>query len=315
MQNTTTAQAHPNIALVKYWGKQSKPGNLPATPNLSITLSNLTTTTRIQEGKKDEIHLNGEQIEDAKIGRWLQTLRSELEIPSLIINSENNFPTSAGLASSASGFAALITAINAHCVLGLNEEMRSNWARQGSASAARSIHGGFVALVPPQWEAMRLASCSHWPLEVVVAVTSRAAKVVNSTQGMQRSKQTSPFYNAWLRGAAEDYSSAAQAISLRDFTQLTQVAELSCLKMHSLMLTSSPTLSYWTPASIACMDCIRALREQGHQVFFTVDAGPQIKAVCTPESRPAVSAALARVPGVLEIIDCGLGEGAQIIEQ
>ncbi|MDC1322820.1 hypothetical protein N8254_05230, partial [Pseudomonadales bacterium] len=82
MQNTTTAQAHPNIALVKYWGKQSKPGNLPATPNLSITLSNLTTTTKIKEGKKDAFHLNGEQIADAKIERWLQTLRSEFEVPS-----------------------------------------------------------------------------------------------------------------------------------------------------------------------------------------------------------------------------------------
>ena len=318
MQNTTKAQAHPNIALVKYWGKQDKQGNLPATPNLSITLSNLTTTTEVQNkqnGTADEFHLNGEQVEDDKLHGWLQTLRKHFDVPAVVIKSANNFPTSAGLASSASGFAALITAINTHCDLGLNEEMRSNWARQGSASAARSIHGGFVALVPPQWEAMRLAPSAHWPLEVVVAVTSRAAKSVNSTQGMQRSKRTSPFYNAWLRGAADDYSAASEAISTRNFTQLAEVAELSCLKMHSLMLTSVPTLSYWTPASVACMDCIRNLRDQGHQVFFTVDAGPQIKAVCTAESRSAVSAALAQVPGVLEIIDCGLGEGARIIDQ
>jgi diphosphomevalonate decarboxylase len=315
MPNTTTALAHPNIALIKYWGKQGKQGNLPATPNLSITLSNLTTTTSIQEHEKDEFHLNGKQLKDSKIERWLSTMRSAFEVPQLIIKTDNNFPTSAGLASSASGFAALITAINTHCNLGLDQETRSIWARQGSASAARSIHGGFVALVPPYWGAIGLAPAAHWPLEVVVAITSRDQKAVKSTTGMQRSEQTSPFYDAWLGGAIDDYGTAAKAIEMRDFNQLAGVAELNCLKMHSLMLTSIPTLSYWKPASLACMDCIRELRDQGHEVFFTIDAGPQIKAICSKKSRQAVSAALAKVPGVLEIINCTLGEGARILEQ
>ncbi len=309
----TTAHAHPNIALVKYWGKQAKPGNFPATPNLSITLAGLTTITQVEDAPADTLELNGDSREDPKLQRWLTRLRQTFEVPPLRISTRNDFPTSAGLASSASGFAALITAINTHCELGLNEEMCSKWARQGSASAARSIFGGFVALVPPQWRALRLARCEHWPLEVVVAVTSNEAKSVSSGEGMERSRLTSPYYKAWLRDAATDFAAGSAAINHRDFDALAAVAELNCLKMHSLMLTSQPTLSYWTPASIACMDQVRLLRAQGEQVFFTVDAGPQIKAVCLPESAAAVAKALADTPGVIQIIRSPLGQGARVV--
>jgi diphosphomevalonate decarboxylase len=309
----TTAHAHPNIALVKYWGKQDKPGNLPATPNLSITLAGLTTVTHVEDAEADQFELNGRSSQDPKLQRWLSSLREVFDVPPLGISSSNDFPTSAGLASSASGFAALITAINAHCELGLNEEMRSEWARMGSASAARSIFGGFVALVPPQWQALRLARSEHWPLEVVVAVTSNEAKSVSSGEGMERSRLTSPYYKAWLRDAATDFAAGSQAINDKDFRALATVAELNCLKMHSLMLTSQPTLSYWTPASIACMNRVRSLREDGEDVFFTVDAGPQIKAVCLPESADAVAAALADTPGVINIIRSPLGHGATVV--
>ena len=309
----TIAHAHPNIALVKYWGKQEKAGNLPATPNLSITLAGLTTVTQVEDGTTDHFVLNGETSQDPKLQGWLNTLRDTFDVPPLHIDTGNDFPTSAGLASSASGFAALITAINAHCELGLNQEMCSDWARKGSASAARSILGGFVALVPPQWQAVRLASQEHWPLEVVVAVTSNEAKSVSSGEGMERSRLTSPYYKAWLRDAATDFAAGSQAINDKDFQGLAAVAELNCLKMHSLMLTSQPTLSYWTPASVACMDCVRALREEGEDVFFTVDAGPQIKAVCLPGSADTVAAALAETPGVINIIRSPLGHGARVV--
>ena len=309
----TIAHAHPNIALVKYWGKQEKAGNLPATPNLSITLAGLTTVTQVEDGTTDHFVLNGETSQDPKLQGWLNTLRDTFDVPPLHIYTGNNFPTSAGLASSASGFAALITAINAHCELGLNQEMCSDWARNGSASAARSILGWFVALVPPQWQAVRLASQEHWPLEVVVAVTSNEAKSVSSGEGMERSRLTSPYYKAWLRDAATDFAAGSQAINDKDFQGLAAVAELNCLKMHSLMLTSQPTMSYWTPASVACMDRVRALREEGEDVFFTVDAGPQIKAVCLPGSADTVAAALAETPGVIDIIRSPLGHGALVV--
>ena len=309
----TTAHAHPNIALVKYWGKQEKPGNLPATPNLSISLAGLTTVTHVSDAPSDTFILNSKETSDTKLVRWLEALRGTFDVPPLQIDSGNDFPTSAGLASSASGFAALITAINAHCDLGLNQEMCSEWARVGSASAARSIFGGFVALVPPQWQAIPMAKRDHWPLEVVVAVTSNEPKSVNSGEGMERSRLTSPYYNAWVRDATTDFAAASEAIERRDFLSLAAVAELNCLKMHSIMLTSQPTLSYWTPASIACMDRVRSLREEGHDVFFTVDAGPQIKAVCLPASADAVASALSETPGVLEVIRSSLGEGARVV--
>jgi diphosphomevalonate decarboxylase len=309
----TTAHAHPNIALVKYWGKQEKPGNLPATPNLSISLAGLTTVTHVSDAPSDTFILNSKETSDPKLVRWLEALRGTFDVPPLQIDSGNDFPTSAGLASSASGFAALITAINAHCDLGLNQEMCSEWARVGSASAARSIFGGFVALVPPQWQAIPMAKRDHWPLEVVVAVTSNEPKSVNSGEGMERSRLTSPYYNAWVRDATTDFAAASEAIERRDFLSLAAVAELNCLKMHSIMLTSQPTLSYWTPASIACMDRVRSLREEGHDVFFTVDAGPQIKAVCLPASADAVASALSETPGVLEVTRSSLGEGARVV--
>lgn len=310
----TKARAHPNIALVKYWGKQDRPGNLPATPNLSITLSELSAVTEVSDSDRFEFQLNGQVTDDQKVRTLVDTMTNEFNLPPLRIRSSNNFPTSAGLASSAAGFAALVTAIDAHCRLGMNSALRSDWARRGSASAARSICGGFVALVPPDWQAQSLAPSDHWPLEVVIAITSHDAKKVSSTQGMERSRHTSPFYNPWVRGAGEDYADAANAITERDFAKLATVAELSCLKMHSVMLTSLPALSYWTPATVACMDRVRTLRDQGEAVFFTIDAGPQIKAVCLPESREVVAAALADIPGVLDVMNCPLGEGARIIE-
>ncbi len=312
--SATAAQAHPNIALIKYWGKQDKPGNLPATPNLSITLAELTTRTRVSSAGRDELWLNGNRKEDPKVNGFLAALRKKFAVEPLKIESENNFPTGAGLASSASGFAALITAINEHAQLGLNRELMSEWARRGSASAARSLFSGYVALVPPMWRAHQLAPASHMPLNVVVAITNRQTKSVSSTQGMEYSRLTSPYYSAWLRGGPDDFAAASSAINQRDFEALAQISELSCLKMHSLMLTSNPTLSYWNPATVACMDAVRDLRNQGCAVFFTIDAGPQLKAVCLPEATSQVAATLKNIVGDEQVIVCGMGDAAGLIE-
>ena len=310
----TKAIAHPNIALIKYWGKQDKPGNLPATPNLSITLDELVTTTEIEDGKEDTFIIGGEQRDDEKVGAFLATVRKSFDVPPLVINTENNFPTGAGLASSASGFAALMVAIDHHCELGLNREFISEWARQGSASAARSLYGGFVCLVPPQWRAQPAAPANFWPLKVVIAITSEDKKKVNSTEGMRRTAATSPFYSAWVRGAGDDYADANDAVAAKEFDALATVAELNCLKMHSIMLTSVPTLAYWNAATTNCMDTVRELRAAGTPAFFTIDAGPQVKVVCQPADVETVQSAMAATPGVLRTVTTGLGEGARIIE-
>ena len=307
-----TAVAHPNIALVKYWGKQPGPGNVPATPSLSITLDTLTTTTSVTTGSQDRIVLNGAVVEDAKIESFLDELRGTFDVPPLTVETENNFPTGSGLASSASGFAALITAIDRALALGLATSERSSWARRGSASAARSIVGGFGILRKSndEWVAEELLGPAEWPLNVVVGITSSAPKPVGSTAGMKRSRATSPFYASWVKSTEDDFESARRAVEDRDFDTLARIAESSCLKLHALMLSSQPGLIYWNGATVEGLHCIRALRDSGLPVFFTVDAGPQIKAICAPAHVPRVKEALAGLSGVEEILVAGLGPGA-----
>ena len=235
------------------------------------------------------------------------------------MTSRNNFPTAAGLASSASGFAALVHAGARALGLNLSLGEQSVLARRCSGSAARSIFGGYV-----EWAHGKLAdgtdSVAHplldaqaWPLRVAVAITSTAAKQVGSTEGMRRTAETSPYQSAWIDTQEADLSVARNAVLARDFDTLAQISEYSCLKMHALALAAQPGLLYWNGATVECMHRVRALRQQGVPVFFTVDAGPQLKAVCAPSAIEQVKAALRDVPGVLEVLDTGLGEGARAI--
>ncbi|MXY56043.1 MAG: diphosphomevalonate decarboxylase [Gammaproteobacteria bacterium] len=309
-----TAIAHPNIALVKYWGKQLGPGNLPATPSLSITVAGLATTTRVEAAERDSVCINGEVRRDTKVEGLLGAMREDFDLPPLGIHTRNDFPTGAGLASSASGFAALVTAIDAEFELRLSPQERSAWARRGSASAARSIFGGFATLAPRDghWSGDRLLAKDSWPLELVIAVTDETAKPVPSSEGMERSRATSPFYEAWCRSTEADFETACQAVTKRDFGLLSAVAEHSCMKLHALMLSSRPALLYWNQATIAAIATIRRLQDAGTSVFYTIDAGPQVKAVCAPGQGGGVAALLARSPGVLRVVRGALGDGARL---
>ncbi|MCY3639706.1 MAG: diphosphomevalonate decarboxylase [Gammaproteobacteria bacterium] len=310
----TTAIAHPNIALLKYWGKQDGPGNRPATPSMSITLDGLTTTTTVEDADADALRLNGRPVRDAKIETALADWRREYAIGPLAISSRNDFPTAAGLASSASGFAALATAIDAHCGLRLSDGERSALARRGSGSAARSIHGGFVALAAPDWHGVQVLAPEAWPLAVVVAITTSESKAVSSTAGMDHSKTTSPYFAAWAAAADADFEAMKVAVAHRDFVALAELAEASCLKMHALMLSSRPPLIYWRGATVECLRAIRELRAGGCRVFGTVDAGPQVKAVCEPQDAERVEAILKAVPGVVSTLRSGLGRGARVVD-
>lgn len=312
---STTAQAHPNIALVKYWGKQNAKGNLPAAPSLSITLDTLHTTTQVAEASQaDRIYLNDKKSNDNKIANWLRALRVTYNIPYLEVRTQNNFPTAAGLASSASGFAALVTAINAECKLGLKPNKLSELARHASGSAARSLFGGFVALEGPDWQARPILDASDWPLRTVVAITTTEQKKTSSSAGMALSKDTSPYYSAWVSSTHTDFHAGLQCIAKQDFPALAELAEYSCLKMHGLMLSSNPGLIYWNPATVACIHAIRELRLSGVPVFFTVDAGPQVKAVCLADAERAVRGTLEGIAGVQSVLVAGLGTGPSILE-
>jgi diphosphomevalonate decarboxylase len=309
-----TAVAHPNIALIKYWGKQALPGNIPATPSVSITLDSLTSTTMVRPSDTDQFFLNGKATEDAKISACLYMLRADFRIAPVAIESENNFPTAAGLASSASGFAALITALDAFSNLGLTTEERTIYARKASGSAARSIFGGFASLGGPDWVGRPVLDRDDWPLKVVIAITDENRKSVSSSLGMKTSEETSPYYAAWVSSTAEDYEAALQAIAMRDFERLALLSESSCLKMHGVMQSSLPPMIYWRPATLSCIHSVRELRSNGTPVFFTIDAGPQVKAVCLPNAVEKVAAELAAIPGVIATHTVGLGEGARLLE-
>jgi diphosphomevalonate decarboxylase len=306
------AHAHPNIALIKYWGKAPGPGNVPATPSLSITLDELITTTEVAEAAEDAFHLDGARVDDAKVAACLANLRRRYPIPPVEVRSTNNFPTAAGLASSASGFAALVTALDALFDLRMTAGQRSERAREASGSAARSIFGGFVALDGPAWQGRPLLGPDQWPLKVVIAITDTSRKSVASSVGMRLSADTSPYYSSWVESTARDFDDAVGMVERRDFDALAELSEHSCLKMHGLMLATRPGLLYWNATTTACLHAVRALRDAGEQVFFTVDAGPQVKAVCLPDSEPAVAQALRGVPGVKQVLSTGLGRGAWV---
>lgn len=311
----TTARAHPNIALIKYWGKAPGSGNIPATPSLSITLDSLVTETRVDTGPAhDRVYFDDEPAEDRKVLDWLEAIRQRYDIPPLEIRTANNFPTAAGLASSASGFAALVVAVDAQCGLQLDQATLSDLARRASGSAARSIFGGYVAIRGPRWVAEPVLSPDAWPLKTVIAVTTTARKSVPSSQGMAISAATSPYYADWVESTRVDFNDALAAVKAHDFQALAELAEFSCLKMHGLMLGSRPGLLYWNAATVSCLHAVRSLRQDGVDVFFTVDAGPQVKAVCQPRAVDDVRAALAEVPGVEQIVTTGLGSGARVID-
>jgi diphosphomevalonate decarboxylase len=322
-----TAVAHPNVALIKYWGKQDAGLNIPAVGSLSLTLSGLTTRTTVRfeiDRSTDEISINGQSYQRAntRITRCLDLLREQAGVSGgAIVESVNDFPTGAGLASSASGYAALVraaaAALRLDIALDSAQTQLDEIARIGSGSAPRSLHSGIVLLdiAAGGGDVMSCKTVSEpdeWPLAVVVAVTSRAAKDIGSTSGMELSKATSPYYPAWVASHPADLAIGLDAVVKHDFEQLADISEHSCLKMHAVAMSAQPPLVYWSGATVECMQTIQELRRQGVPVFFTIDAGPQLKAVCLPEAAAKVRASLQELPGVLDVIDSALGPGAWV---
>lgn len=320
---TATARAHSNIALIKYWGKRDAELNIPAVGSISLTLDGLSTDTRVtfRAGlQQDEFWLAENRVDATRVTRFLDLVRGSAGLDSrAVVESTNNFPTAAGLASSASGFAALAVAASAAAGLSLDDRELSILARRGSGSAARSLFGGLVELhagarsdgldsfaepvLPPE----------AWPLNVVVAITELGQKSVNSTVGMGESALTSPFYPAWVETGENDLAAMRLAIAHRNFEQLGQLAEYSCLKLHALMMSTRPALVYWNSGTMAAMHAVLELRASGIPVYFTIDAGPQVKALCLPEYVSVVADALGRVVGVHETRVSALGRGAHLL--
>ena len=314
-----SAQAQPNIALVKYWGKRDRGRNLPAVGSLSITLGGLWTRMHVDfaSAGADALTLNGEDAPDLlpRVSRCLDAVAGPGRSPATVI-SESNFPVGAGLASSASSFAALVLATD-RAIGGDRDRLTlARLAGAASGSAARSLYGGIVELTAGEEDIdlVPLSSADDWPMTVIVAVTDEARKPVGSGDAMIASAATSPFYSDWCARQGEDLDTARRAVEAQDFEALGAVAEHNCLKMHSVMWTSRPPIVYWNSATLAVMEAIRALREDGVPVFFTIDAGPQVKAVCLPTAADTVEQMLAGIDGVVRTLRTGLGPGARILE-
>jgi diphosphomevalonate decarboxylase len=318
-------RARANIALIKYWGKADAELNIPAVGSISVTLDRLWSDTAVEFSEDlsgDEFLLDGTSRPDqlARTSDTLDLVRdlAGVDLPAKV-TSENNFPTGAGLASSASGFAALTAAATRALGLDLTDRELSLLARRGSGSAARSIFGGYVemhagvAADGSDSYAEPLLDASEWPLAVIIAITGRGEKSVGSRAGMAASEATSPYYPAWVATSAADLDRGRRAIREKDFSALAQVAEHSCLKMHAAAMANLPPLLYWNPATLACMRSVAQLQADDTAVFFTIDAGPQVKAICTLDAAPTVVTALRGVPGVIDVIESGLGPGLETL--
>jgi diphosphomevalonate decarboxylase len=323
-----TAVAGTNIALVKYWGKRDGALNLPAAGSLSLTLEGLGTRTTVRFSDAldaDRLVLGGAPADaraTVRVSRFLDRVRARAKTDARAeVTTENDMPTASGLASSASGFAALAVAATRAAGLALPPDELSELARLGSGSAARSIFGGFVEMARGERVdgrdavAAPVAGGEAWPeLRLVVAVTSEGAKAVGSTEAMEQTARTSPYYTAWIASVAGDLADARAAVAARDLPRLGAVAERSALRMHASALAADPGILYWTAATVAAVEAVKALRARGVAAYFTIDAGPHVKVLCARGDAPAVDEALSRTPGVLRTVVASPGRGARLVE-
>lgn len=312
MKRGAVAVAHPNIALSKYWGKRAGEGNVPAVPSLSVTLAGLATTTEVifdDALASDAFTLDGVLAPAERVTELLDRVRALAGIRArATVVSSNDFPTASGLASSASGFAALALAAARAAGLDLRAEQVADLSRQSSASAARSIFGGFVELDGPV--ARPVAPPNAIDLRVLVCVTTEAPKLVSSRDGMKVTATKSPYYAAWLESAPRIHASLREALLAGDLERTCALAEESALAMHASAFAAG--IVYVSGATLQALATVRELRAQGIGAYATMDAGPHLK--CLVHARDAAKAKerLAKVPGVLRILDAAPGEGARI---
>jgi diphosphomevalonate decarboxylase len=325
-----TAKAHPNIALVKYWGKRDEKRILPHNSSLSVTLGPLAVVTTVEfTGKKgrDEVELNGKEAHGSELSRVVDTLKlvraaaGTRRLGAARVTSKGDFPAAAGLASSAAGFAALAVAARAAASMPRSIREESILARQGSGSASRSIQGGFV-----RWNRGRrpdgadsfgeqVFTAAHWPdLRLVVGMVSREEKEVKSRDGMRSTVDTSPFYPAWAKLAESDCERIVPLLRRRDLEAVGTLAEENAWRMHASAMAAAPPLCYLKPETVAVIHALRAERRAGYPIFFTLDAGPN-PVLLTNAATAKRAVALAKAHGAQTVVVCGPGGDAAVLEE
>ena len=309
---TATAVARPNIALIKYWGNRDDFLRLPCNGSISMNLDGLFARTQVAFDPgltQDTLLLNGKQETGQaleRMGSFLDLVRSQAKMDIYAhVSSENNFPMGAGIASSAAAYAALSLSATRALGLDLSEAELSRLARRGSGSACRSVPGGFVEWLPGTNDAssyaVSIAPPEHWRLVDCIAIVEPRPKATGSTEG-HRLAATSPLQSARVADAPRRLDMCRWAILDRDFDALAAITELDSTLMHAVMMTSSPPLFYWQPASLHLMKAIADWRQHGLPACYTLDAGPNVHILCLEESADQVKSKLAEFPEVCEVL-------------
>ncbi len=322
---TATAQASPNIAFIKYWGNRDGALRLPANGSISMNLDGLSTRTTVSFQHSlpyDELIINGREVAGPALERVscvLDLVRGLAGIDEQAeVVSENNFPSGAGIASSASAFAALALAASKASGLNLSERDLSRLARQGSGSACRSLPAGFVEWLMGTGDedsyALSIAEPSHWSLVDCIAIVSDTHKKTGSTEGHALAP-TSPLQAARVADTPRRLELCRSAILECNFDLLARIVELDSDMMHAVMMTSRPALHYWLPASLDVMKAIRIWRQEGVSACYTVDAGPNVHVLCTEKDMPEVDTRLRRFTGVKNVLVAHTGGPARLIEE
>lgn len=320
MQQSSTARAHTNIALVKYWGKRDPELILPQTDSLSLTLDKFYTDTRVtfdSDLSQDTFTLDGHRqsaAATAKISRFLDLVRQLAGINwRAAVVSNNHVPTAAGLASSASAFAALAAAASKAAGLTLSRRDLSRLARRGSGSATRSIFGGLV-----QWHrgtsdqdsfAEPIDEHPDFGLAMTAILSDTKQKKVSSRSGMQSVIETSPFYPAWKKVVAHDMVAMKKAIKRHDINAIGHIAETNAMRMHALNLSADPDFCYFEPATLKAFNLIHDLRQAGVSCYYTMDAGPNVKVIYDQKDFAPIHQTLFEAFGESRLVNCQAGPG------
>lgn len=322
---TATSVASPNIAFIKYWGNRDHELRIPSNGSISMNLGGLFTRTRVtfDQALADDVLVLEGQAQGGpalqRVSAMLSRVRSMAELNCCArVESSNNFPMGAGIASSASAFAALSMAASRAAGLELDEAALSRLARTGSGSACRSVPAGFV-----EWRggdrhensyAYSIAPPEHWALVDCVAIVSRAHKATGSSEGHPLA-YTSPLQAARIDDAPRRLGICRQAILERDFEALAEIVELDSNLMHGVIMTSTPRILYWQPATLAVMQAVVGWRAEGLPVCYTIDAGPNVHVICTAPFAAQVAERLKTLPGVENVLTATPGGPACSADQ
>jgi len=346
-----TARAPANIALIKYWGKQNEELRLPLNSSISINLSNCHTITTVKFSPKYKqelveirdysssersesrshwtssglssrqartvIHVNFK--EERRVVGHLERIRklAKIHLKAKVV-SKNSFPSSAGIAASASGFAALTLAATKAAGLSLSEKELSILARLGSGSACRSIPDGFVewqqAKTSQESYAYSLCPPDYWDLRDIIAIVQKQEKKISSTKGMEK-VFTSPFLKARLKEMKNKIEKIKKALKEKDFRLLGEVTEEEAINIHCVMMTQKPPLFYWSELTIKIIKAVCQWREKGLPIYFTIDAGSNVHLICQAKDEKEVVKKLKKINGVLDVIINKPAQGARLINE